>query len=111
MHLRVTVGLEEAKRELRRADPLGLGALPTEVAERTEALFGQRLSAQESVQRIVDDVRQGGDAKVRHYSRLLDGAEAEALEVSPEQIRAAAEEAPADLMEAADRHADSSSNQ
>ena len=87
MYLKVLRGLEEAKRELSRVDPLDLDSLPPEVMERTEALFGERLKPQESVQRILDDVRRQGDTALRHYTRLLDGfSPAEEMEVSGEQI-------------------------
>ena len=87
MYLKVLRGLQEAKRELSRVDPLDLDSLPPEVMERTEELFGERLKPQESVQRILDDVRQQGDTALRHYTRLLDGfPPAEELEVSGQQI-------------------------
>ena len=87
MYLKVLRGLEEAKRELSRVDPLDLDSLPPEVMERTEALFGERLKPQESVQRILDDVRRQGDTALRHYTRLLDGfSPAEEMEVNGEQI-------------------------
>ena len=87
MYLKVLRGLQEAKRELSRVDPLDLDSLPPEVMERTEELFGERLKPQESVQRILDDVRQQGDTALGHYTRLLDGfPPAEELEVSGQQI-------------------------
>ena len=100
MHLKVIEGLAEAKRALWRTDPMGLESLPPEVLDRNEALFGERLSALESVQRILEDVRRGGDQMLRHYTRLLDGAEPIALEVSQEEIARAAEGLEPSLREA-----------
>ena len=86
MHLRVIDGLARAKEELPRVDPLGLDSLPPEMSEKTEEVFGERLSPRESVDRILRDVREQGDRAVRKYTQLLDGVELEALEVPEEQI-------------------------
>ena len=86
MHLRVIDGLARAKEELPRVDPLGLDSLPQEMSEKTEEVFGERLSPRESVDRILRDVREQGDRAVRKYTHLLDGVELEALEVPEEQI-------------------------
>ena len=100
MQLPLIVGLAEAKRELSRTDPLDLSALPADVVDRTEAVFGERLSVQESVQRILDDVRREGDAAVRRYTQLLDATGPGELEVAPDEIAKAARNTPASLMEA-----------
>ena len=100
MYLQVIRGLERAKKEVFRVDPLDLSSLPPEVMDRTREVFGEPLSPQESVQRILQDVRQQGDDAIRHYSRLLDGVELESLEVSREQIKRARQQVPEVLMEA-----------
>ena len=86
MYLKVIRGLAEARKELSRVDPLNLESLPEQASDRTEAVFGERLSPQESVQRILGDVSRHGDEAVRRYSRLLDGAELEEIEVSSQEI-------------------------
>lgn len=43
------------------------------VAERTKEIFGEPLSPRDAVERIVEDVRRGGDAAVADYARRLDG--------------------------------------
>jgi len=86
VHLRVIDGLARAKEELPRVDPLDLDSLPPEMSEKTEEVFGERLSPQESVDRILRDVREQGDRAVLKYTQLLDGVELEALEVPEEQI-------------------------
>ncbi|HET7559108.1 MAG TPA: histidinol dehydrogenase [Limnochordia bacterium] len=70
----------EISRLLRRP-PLDELPEPPEVRERTRALFGEPLSAQQVVERIARDVRARGDAALIEYTRLLDGAE-----LTPEQL-------------------------
>ena len=100
MHLTPIEGLVQAKRQLTRVDPLDLESLPPGAARRTEQLFGEKLSPQDSVQRILDDVRKDGDDAVRHYSQLLDGSDLESLEVTGEEMSRAAEQVPEDLAKA-----------
>ena len=100
MRLKVIRGMAEARKELFRVDVLNLDSVPQEVIDRTEKVFGERLSPMESVQRILEDVRLQGDDAVRHYSRILDGVEMDGLEVSREQITRAYEQAPGALVEA-----------
>ena len=82
MDLKVIRGLDEARKELLRVDPLEQATLPPEVARKTLEVFGEQLTPQQSVQRILGDVRAEGDIAVRRYARLLDGVEIEELEVS-----------------------------
>jgi len=100
VYLKVIKGLAQAKAEFSRVDPLDLSSLPPEVMDRTEALFGERLSPQESVQRILQDVRQQGDSALRYYGCLLDGVELEGLEVSEQEIVQAHQQVPEALVRA-----------
>ena len=101
MFLNVIRGLEQARKELGSSvDPLNLGSLPPEFVEKTLEVFGERLSPQESVQRILQDVRQQGDRALIHYAHCLDGVDLEALEVSDQQIAQSQQEIPKALLEA-----------
>ena len=80
MNLKVIRGLDQARRELRSVDPLDMGSLPPEMADKAQEIFGEPLSPAESVQRILQDVRQSGDSAVRHYTRLLDAVDLEHVE-------------------------------
>lgn len=75
MRLKVVYGLEQAGELLVRANPMDLTSLPQGVLERTRQAFGEGVTPEQSVVRIIDDVRREGDAAVRRYARLLDGAE------------------------------------
>src|SRR5690554_4782696 len=63
-------------------------AVPEPVMARSETIFGERLTPDEAVRRILADVRARGDAAVREWTRRLDGVESE-LVVSRQQIEAA----------------------
>ena len=100
MNLTVIKGLAEAKRALVRAGPIDVEGLSPEVMERTASVFGERLSAEESVQRILRDVRQHGDSAVIHYSRAMDDVDIEELEVPDQDIAQACQRVPEGLMKA-----------
>ena len=100
MHLKVVRGLAQASKRIRRADPLDLSSLPSEVMDKTYEVFGERLSPQESVQRILDDVRGQGDTAARRYTALLDGVTLDEVEVPRERIESSRHEVPAPLREA-----------
>jgi len=71
-----------------------------------EALFGEALTPDQVVARILADVRAGGDAAVLDYSRRIDGSERGALRVPEREIEAAWERTPAELREALQLAAD-----
>ena len=66
-------------------------ALPEAVRATIKATFGQDLSAESVVQRVIADVRARGDDALRHYTRAFDRAEVSDLRVSSAHIDAAAE--------------------
>ena len=100
MELRVIRGLAQAKTERYRVDPADLDSLPEEVTDRTEAVFGERLTPEQSVRRILQDVESQGDSAVRRYGKLLDGFETESLEVTAAEIDRARAQLSPDLLQA-----------
>ncbi len=64
-------------------------AYPASLLAGIAAIFGERLTPDAAVARILADVRARGDAALHHWSRLLDAAQGEALLVAP-AARAAA---------------------
>ena len=100
MELRVIRGLEQAKTERYRVDPADLDSLPEEVTDRTESVFGERLTPEQSVRRILQDVESQGDSAVRRYGKLLDGLEPESLEVTAAEIDRARAQLSPDLLQA-----------
>ena len=99
MALRVVRGLVKAKEELARRRQSALeGQWPK--ADRSEELFGEKLSPPQVVARILDDVRSQGDAAVKLYTRLLDRVDLERLEVPREEVAKARRQVPQPLAEA-----------
>lgn len=72
-----------------RRQPLEEAEPPPEARERTRRAFGEELSPERAVERILRDVREEGDDAVRRYNRLLDGVETPSLEVPPPEVHGA----------------------
>ncbi len=93
-------GAEAGRRTILRRRPLASADLPESVRRRTREVFGAELSVEETVRRIIADVRERGDEALRHYTWVFDGAEVAELEVSPEEIQAAYREVEPGLVDA-----------
>ena len=104
--LRIVEGAEAARRSVLRRRSLLEPELPAAVRASIRDAFGEELSAAEVVARIIDDVRQEGDAAVTRYSQRFDRSSYEALEVRREEIDAAFAEVPTDLLAALELAAD-----
>ena len=100
MRLNVIKGLEQAGELLTRVDPLDLNALPEAVVERTRRAFGAGVTPEQSVVRIIDDVRQEGDAAVRRYAKILDGAELTEFKIGVKELAEARSQVSAELVDA-----------
>ena len=90
--LNVIRGVENAENVLIRIDPLDLSSLPESVTERTRSAFGEGVTPAESVVRMLSDVKKDGDAAVRHYARLLDGADLDDFRIPQADLDAASEQ-------------------
>lgn len=72
--------------------------LPPAAQERITALFGEPLSAEQAVARIIADVRRRGDEALRKWTQKLDGADlSDGLEVPPAECQQALQNLPDDL--------------
>ena len=100
--MRVVRGVEEGRRLLaRRRGALTDAELPPAVRQGIRRVFGAELDAQAVVERILADVRDGGDAAVRHYNEAIDGVPPSVpLVVSREEIAAASQSLAAEVTEA-----------
>jgi len=91
--LKLVQGSEEGRRLLARLRrPLGEAELPAAVRREIRRVFGADLDAQAVVDRILADVREGGDAAIRRYNEEIDGVRPGAglsLKVAPQEIEAA----------------------
>ena len=93
-------GLSAAETVLTRVDPLDLSSLPEPVLQRTRDLFGSAATPESSVLQMLRDVRASGDAAVKRYASLLDGAELDSLQVPEAELEVAWETTPNDLKQA-----------
>jgi histidinol dehydrogenase len=100
--LRLVRGVEEGRRLLaRQRGALADAELPAAVREQIRRVFGAELGAQAVVERILAEVRDGGDAAVRRYNEAIDGVPPSVpLVVSREEIAAAGEKVGAEVMAA-----------
>lgn len=98
--MRIIRNAEEGRQLLLSRRPLDVEELPMEIRETTFRTFGQELSPEEVVRRIIRDVREDGDNAVRYYNSRLDGATVGDLRVSRDEIAAAYHGLDSDLIEA-----------
>ena len=104
--MRIIRNAEEGRKLLLERRPLEIDQLPMEMRELTFRAFGQELSPDEVVRRVIRDVREDGDNAVRFYNSLFDSASADDLRVTDGEIRAAYDEVDADVVEALNFAAD-----
>ena len=86
MKLNLVHGLAEAEGVLARLDPLDLDSLPESVLERTRQAFGDDVTPEQSVVNMLRDVRREGDAAIRRYARLLDGADLTEFRIDDKEL-------------------------
>ena len=100
MLLKTYVGLKAGQEVLAQRRQPKASTPTAESRRRTIEIFGEDITPELSVRRILDDVRRDGDEAVRNYTRLLDGMDDEALEVDKQQINNAPSQVDAALIEA-----------
>jgi histidinol dehydrogenase len=96
----VVYGADEARRTLLLRRPLETYEASPALQASIARLFGEPLTPDQVVERILADVRTRGDEALRAYTRLLDGAEPVSLRVPAERIAQAWEATPPALREA-----------
>ena len=87
--MRIIQDVEIAKETILKRSPAESVELPVHVKGRIIEAFGQELTADEVVRKIVQNVRDNGDDALIKYAEILDGAELRHVEVSGEEIVAA----------------------
>jgi histidinol dehydrogenase len=92
--------LDQARVSILKRRPPDETEAPPVIAERLRELFGETLSPEEAVRRILRTVRETGDAALRDWTRRIDGVEVEALAVPEADIQAALERTPPEVVEA-----------
>ena len=99
MNIRI-LSAEEAGSSILRRRPLNEAMHTPEIEARNRELFGEPLTAEQAVARIVNDVRDNGDDAIRKYARLLDGSAPDTFEVRGSEIDEAAASLPSGLRDA-----------
>ncbi len=79
--MNIVRGLADARKALCESRGINLASVPPHVQARTEQVFGQPLTPAQAVERIIREVRERGDEAVREFTRKLDGAELDGMEV------------------------------
>ncbi|MBM3132876.1 MAG: histidinol dehydrogenase [Chloroflexi bacterium] len=97
--LKIIQNVELAQSTILKRVPAGAAELPARVRERIRATFGREMTAEEVVAQIVRDVRAEGDTALFDYSRRLDGATVDRLEVPAEEIASAKKKVDERLLE------------
>ncbi|MHB1317611.1 MAG: histidinol dehydrogenase [Anaerolineae bacterium] len=92
--IRLIYGADSARETLLKRHTLEDTSSSPEMARSIERLFGQALTPDQVVERILGDVAREGDAAVLRYSALLDGATTDVLRVPGERTEQAWENTP-----------------
>lgn len=98
--VRIVYGASEARRTLLQRHPLDEYEATPELQASIKRLFGESLTPDQVVARIVGEVRAHGDRAVREYSRRLDGCSLCALRIPQERIELAWQRTPVALQHA-----------
>ncbi len=84
--MKILNGLDQAYRSLLRPTPWLDPPVSGSTLKFLEGAFGEPLSANEAVQRVIAEVHERGDEGVRDLARRFDGVELSAMELSKEEI-------------------------
>lgn len=85
---------QTARATILRRVPPGDEEVPASVLDRIEATFGERITPDEAVRRILGDIRARGDAALQAWTEKLDGKSPERFLVPGDSLRAALESIP-----------------
>ena len=98
--IRVVYGYEAAHEALRRKGGLESLELSEGARNGIQRVFGEPLTAEQVVGRIISEVRERGDEALRRYSREIDRVELDRIEVPKPEWKEAFDAIDADLREA-----------
>ncbi|MBF8267750.1 MAG: histidinol dehydrogenase [Dehalococcoidia bacterium] len=101
--MKVVRGVDEGRKALARGSLSGHQAGSPEILEGIRRIFGEDLTPEEAVRRIISAVERRGDDAVKEYSRRIDRAELTTLEMSREEILRVAAEVPEETRAALER--------
>jgi histidinol dehydrogenase len=101
MPLRMYNDLERARQTvLCRRDMTALGEVPESMRTGIQRVFGEALTPEQAVARILADVRQRGDEALRDWTARIDGLLLDDFEVPAKVLESARDSLPPDLADA-----------
>lgn len=89
--LRIFDDIGEARRTVLRRVPFDEIPTSPELEEGIRRIFGEALTPEQVVSRILRDVRQNGDVALRDYAKRIDGSQLSHIEVPQSELEAAFE--------------------
>jgi histidinol dehydrogenase len=89
-----------AKQSILRRQPVGEAPISPSLAQSLQRVFGEPLTVEQAVERILADVRVRGDEAVLDWTEKIAGARPQTLIVPPVEIEAAYEQLPATVRDA-----------
>jgi histidinol dehydrogenase len=92
--------LEEARQGILRRVPPDELEVTEGVRKSIEAIFGEPLTPEQAVRRVIGDVRAGGDDALRAWMERIDRVALDALAASPEEIAAGVEATSPEVIDA-----------
>jgi histidinol dehydrogenase len=100
MNIPILIGVTAGREKILRNRSMGNREYAPALLDQIEKTFGERLTPEQSVARIIGDVRARGDAALADWTRKLDEVELRSVVVSADEIDAAFAETPAAVREA-----------
>ncbi len=94
---------QQAKTSLLQRIPLDDMPVSARILDGIEALFGEPLSPEEAVKKIIDEVRSGGDRALQKWSNILDGYDSRNFRVARESITQAPSQVSDQILQALER--------
>jgi len=98
--IRIFDDVAEAQRTILRRAAWDDQALPASLLDGIEGIFGRRLTPQEAVSHVLQDVRWRGDAALRDWSLRIDETALDEIRVPQAEVQVAAGGLPPTLLEA-----------
>ena len=104
--MKIVAGIAEARKLLCESRGLRLDRPPSHVRDRIAKVFGEPLTPDQVVERILEQVRGRGDEALRDLTRRLDGVEMEEVEVPRSAIESAYDAVAGEVIDALTDSAD-----
>ncbi len=92
--------LEEARKTILRRKAWDEWDIPERLRKGIEQVFGERLSPEQAVDRILEDVRRRGDEALKEWTSRIDGIDLESVEIPWEAVSQAYDQVSEELVEA-----------